>query len=150
MAQSSGFNYSLSSMAGDLAYDLRSYYAKIVGEHLIDVAFARKSLTFPDYLSALDNLYVVVKHKLKEGKKAKKKKKEGEETKDEVEETYDDLRKKAVDVINKNDGVYKGVAQDDAGYAEIDNALRSMEMYLYKKIDEANMFGAKRETEGLI
>lgn len=120
---------------GELAYDLRAYYANIVGQHLIDVAIARKEGKLGDYFKTLEDLYVVVKHKIKNKKK-------------EVDH-YPELMRKALEIIKKNEDVFTGNSSDAEGYYAILKALRRIETYLYRQMDEAKMFGGARETEGL-
>ena len=131
--------------AEELAYDLRQRYAKIVGDHLEDVAIYRKERNYPEYFRALEDLYVIVNHKFKKEKKEKKKEKE-----EDKEKTYLDLRKELIKIANENSNAWSGGTEEPTEIANIENALRSMEEYLYKKMDEAKMFGGKSEQEGLI
>lgn len=121
----------------NLAYDLRQRYAKIVGDHLEDVAIARKNNLYGDYFTALDDLYTIVKHKFKVDKKDKTDK-------------YMELKKKCIEVANKYPASWTGKSNDGNAIAEIEKVLRAIEMYLYMKMDEANMFGSKRDVEGLV
>ena len=130
------------SFGETLAYDLRQRYAKIVGDHLEDVANARKSNDYGAYFRALEDLYVVVKHKFKLDDKKK--------IKEEEEDTYTKTRQKCIDIANKNSNAWGGNSQNTEEIAEIEKALRDIEMFLYSKMDEGNMFGSKRDTEGLV
>lgn len=129
---------------GDLAYDLRIYYAKIVGEHLIDIANARKEKNYPQYLNSLENLYVVVAHKIK-----KYEDKENKDKKDKAV-TYESLRTNAVTLVNQYHGVYVHNHGDKKGTGMIEEALKKIEMYLYEKMSDAGMFGSKRDIASLL
>jgi len=145
-------NFSGSS-SQDLAYDLRQRYAKIVGDHLEDLAIHRRERKYSDYFRALEDLYTIVKHKFK-NKTTKIKvivRKEG--AKDEIKEkviSYTSLRVKAIEVSNDFPNAWSGAGMETEEIAEVEKALRAIEMFLYAKMDEANMFGSKRELEGLI
>lgn len=127
----------------DMAYDLRQRYAKIVGDHLDDIAQHRKEKNYSEYFRALEDLYTIVQHKFKETKKKKKKEEEDKPK-------YKDLRQTLIDTANDNEEAWKGSSQEPDEIAEVEKALRKVEEYLLFKMDEANMFGSKRETEGLI
>ena len=130
-----------SGFGENLAYDLRQRYAKIVGDHLEDVALARKNNNYSDYFKALDDLYTVVRHKFQVDKKDK----EGKE-----EDKYLELKNECIKVANDNISSWSGKASIPNQISLIEKALRAIEMYLYFKMDEANMFGSKRDTEGLV
>ena len=141
------------SFGQDLAYDLRQRYAKIVGDHLEDIANFRKDRKYSEYFRALEDLYTIVQHKFKT-KSTKIKiiiKKEGkkDEKKEEVI-SYSVLRSRIIDASNKYQNAWNGAGTVAEEIAEIEKSLRDAEMFLYSKMDEANMFGSKRETEGLI
>lgn len=130
-----------------LAYDLRQRYAKIVGDHLEDIAEARKSKIYPEYFNALEDLYVIVKHRFKTKKKKEDK---NEEKKEESKENYDTLRKELIKVANEYSSTWSGTSKDPEETGKIESALRKIEMFLYYKMNEAGMFGTKRDQEGLV
>lgn len=140
-------NFDLSGFgqAGDLAYDLRAYYAKIVGEHLIDVSDARKRKDYPSYYNALEDLFTVCRHKFKKTKRKKNQKKVKS-----VNDAWKSLKQEAIDVFNEHKGVYKGEGSDPKGVVEIERVLRKIEMWIFKKMNESKMFGGKRSHEGLM
>ena len=127
----------------EMAYDLRQRYAKIVGDHLDDISMYRKERNYPEYFRALEDLYTFVQHKFK----TEKKKKIKEEAK---VKGYKELRETLIKVANEQSEVWGGKSQEPEEVAEVEKALRDVEMYLLTKMDNANMFGSKRETEGLI
>lgn len=119
----------------DLAYDLRQQYAKIVGEHLEDVAEARKADNFYVWFKNLEDLHTIVKHKFKKP------------TEDEKE--YQDAVKKAREIANKHAQVWVGVAKEPQAMANIEQALREIEMLLYEKMNDAHLFGMSGRIAGL-
>ena len=143
----------------DMAYDLRQRYAKIVGDHLDDIAFFRKDRIYPEYFRALEDLHTIVQHKFKTKKEEDKEEEEDRshskkqnEKKDKKKETksYSDLRTALIDLANRHTSAWKGESSDPEEIAKIEKALRDVEKFLLDKMDKANMFGSKRETEGLI
>lgn len=136
----------------DMAYDLRQRYAKIVGDHIEDVATHRKNRDYPEYFRALEDLHTISKHKFKNQTKKIKvvKIKDGKRQKPETQEiTYDSLREKAIEVSNDYSHCWLGGGSDETEISEIEKALRAMEEWLYFKMSEGNMFGSKRDREGL-
>lgn len=125
----------------NLAYDLRQRYAKIVGDQLEIITEYRHLKDYGSYYLALEDLYTIVKHKLKEDKK-----KEGD--KEEVED-YSTLKQTCINVSTEFTEVWLGNSYESEEVAKVEKALRSIEMYLYAKMDEANMFGSKKQLEHL-
>lgn len=128
-------NFSNADEDKDLAYDLRQHYAKIVGLHFDLVAEARIKNNYPDYFKALEDLYLVVKHKFKD--------------KDVDSRDYKVLKDKAVTIMNRYKNIYFGFSRDPKGIEELSASLREIEGFLWEKTDEANIFGGKYDDEGL-
>ena len=135
------------NFGGDLAYDLRQRYAKIVGDHLEDISTARKQRDYNNYFRFLEDLYTITKHKFKYAKKSGKK--NSKITKDEIDE-YPIFIKTVIYLANKYPNAWSGKGVNPNEVAEIESSLRAVEMYLYKKMDGASMFGSKRDVEGLV
>ncbi len=125
-----------------LAYDLRQIYAKLVGEHLVDVAITRKSKNYPAYFEALEDLYITTFHNFKTQKKNKKAKK--------PQQTYQTLKDAFIKIANDNQDAYLGRSQEPKPVGEIKIALNNIELYLWKKMKEAKMIGVKDSEEGLL
>ena len=126
----------------ELAYDLRQIYAKIVGRNLDLVDLARFNKDYPAYFKALEDLYTIVKHKFKKCTQKEKKKT--------TYKNYKTLRDNFIKLANKYRQAYinKSCTKGNE-VAEIDTALRAMEMYLYNKMDKEGMFGKKEVDEGM-
>jgi hypothetical protein len=134
------------TIGNQLAYDLRQRYAKIVGDHMEDVAEARKAKNYPDYFNALEDLYTITKHKFKGVKKEKKASKDNKENK----ETYESLRDALCKLSNDHPQSWNGNSKDSIQVGKIESALRAIEMYLYENMNDAGMFGTKRDQQGLL
>ena len=116
-----------------LAYDLRQIYARIVGEHLVEVANHRKAKSYPGWFNALDNLFIEISQKLDE---------------DEMKE-YKELKTETIKLINENRQIYIGNSHDPKRVAIIVNALRDMDIWIKHMMEEHGMFGTRRYEEGL-
>lgn len=122
----------------EIAYDLRQVYAvEIVGEHLKDVARARKRDNYSYYFKCLKDLWITIKHKIKKSDRKK------------AHEDYTALMNTAVLTANKYPVEFTGKGQAPVGCAAIEDALNNVEMFLYDKIEEANLFGSSKKIPGL-
>lgn len=115
----------------ELAYDLRQIYAKLVGDHLNDIASARKADNYSMYFRALKDLYIIVQHKFS----------------DDDRKDYKVLMTKASEIANKYSMEFTGEVKDSKNCAMIEEVLNEIEMFLYKKTDEANIFGKGYEWD---
>lgn len=140
------------STSNELAYDLRQRYAKIVGDHMEDISYARRERNYPEWFRALENLYTITEYKFTENKK-KKLNEKIEEVKDEdcnyKFKGYSDLRTELIKVATTYTETWKGNIDTSEEVAKIESALRKIEEWIYKKMDDAKMFGSKRDLEGL-
>jgi len=118
----------------ELAYDLRQIYARIVGEHLGIVADARMKKDYPAWFEALENLYVEINQKLK--------------TKEKTE--YTELKNKVVKILNENKSAFHKLSNNAEQISNVINALRDLDMWIKQMMENHNMFGSKRDVEGLI
>ena len=128
-------DYSNVQAPTDLAYDLRQTYAKIVGEHLLDIAEARKADNYYIWYKALEDLHTIVKHKFKSEKK------------DETE--YNTTRDKVTNLANKYKNAWLGKSLEPKERGLIEETLRQLEEFLYLKMSEAKMFGEGGKISGL-
>lgn len=120
----------------EMAYDLRKVYAvDLVGEHLKDIAEARKADNYSLYFKNLKDLFVITQHKFKD--KTNK-----------IDE-YNDLITNAVKIINSYPNDFLGSSKNPNACAEIEACLNAIEMFLYSQLEDADVFGAKYEDEGL-
>lgn len=127
------------TQAQDLAYDLRQIYARIVGEHLQDIAEARKNEKFYIWFKNLEDLHTIVKHKFKKKK----------EDKQDPEKVYQNKKAALVKLANDHQNVWVGASTEPIAFALIETALREIEMFLYDKMNDAKMFGQSGHVAGL-
>ena len=119
-----------------LAYDLRGIYAMhIAGPHLIDIMEARKSENYSTYLKNMEDLYTVIHHKIRNVKENEKK--------------YKDLIIRVSLVATRNPSTWLNKGGSPQVKAELESALRDVEMFLYQMMEDANMFGSSYDDGGL-
>lgn len=134
----------IGDVGNEMAYDLRQSYAKIVGDHLEDIAAARKADKYYIYFKSLKDLYIIVKHKFK---KSKEKDEDGKVIDD--NERYNELIKEAAKYANLFPNDWLGKDKRPEHCAEIERSLNEIEMFLYEKIEKAGMFGGNKMIPGL-
>lgn len=120
----------------EMAWDLRTIYANfIVAPILVEISDARARYDFLAYWKKLNDLYVVIAHKIKPKEK---------------EENFIELKKATQLIIQKYEPAFLGQDHTPENMGKIEEALTKVEMYLYQKMQEADMFGAKKYVEGLM
>jgi len=120
-----------------LAYDLRQIYAvQLVGEHLQDIARARKTDSYNYYFKSLKDLWIITQHKIKEKNK-------------EAPKEYLELINKAIIIMNENKNALAKESKNNLGKAKIENALNNIEMFLFDNLYAAGIFGSKWDDDGL-
>jgi hypothetical protein len=118
----------------ELAYDLRSIYANLVGEHLLDIAAARKADNLYVWYKSLEDLHTIIKHKFKS---------------DKDEEEYNQARDKIIRLANKYKTAFVGTNKNSQEISYIEEALRQLEELCYDKMSKAKMFGEGGRIAGL-
>ena len=116
------FSSGVAKLGEELAYDLRQLYAKLVGDHLEDIAQARKADNYHIYFKSLKDLYIIVSHKIKDNTQ------KGQEKTD--VEIYHDLINTAVSVANKYPNEWLGKSKNPEACSEIEQALNVIEIFL--------------------
>jgi hypothetical protein len=129
------FDNSYSTQPTELAYDLRQIYAKLVGEHMIDIAEARKADQFYTWYKALEDLHTIIKHKFK--------------SKDKDEKDYNTTMDKVTKLANKFPTAWLGKNSNNNERSLIEEALRQLEEFLYDRMNDAKMFGESGRIAGL-
>lgn len=117
----------------DLAYDLRQRYAEIVGTILVKIAEARERKCFVDWFSQLDDLHTEINQKLTKIERGEYDKKLGE----------------VIKTLNENKESYLGKENDPEKINKVKMALKELDMWLKQKMEEHNMFGSKKDVEGI-
>ena len=142
-------NDAMDGLGKELSYDLRQIYAvEILGEHLKDIARARKSNNFPIYFECLKDVWIVTQHKIKK-KKIKVTGKDGKEKEMTNRERFDELMKNVALLANEHKNEWLRQGNKAEAIAALSKALNEVEMFLYDKIEEAKMFGSQRDIPGL-
>lgn len=133
----------------ELAYDLRQVYAiEILGEHLKDVARARKEDNFPMYFKTLKDVWIVAQHRFRD-KTYNVENEKGESVELNLKQYFNFLMNKVAKLANKYNTDWLAQTSDPDNIAKIESALNDVEMFLYDHIQEANIFGGKYDDEGL-
>jgi len=142
---------SMDGISKDVPYDLRQIYAvELLGEHLKDVARARKSDNFLLYYKCLKDVWIVVQHKIKDGEKDKVEVViNGEEKLLSKKEYFNYLLKTVADLANANRAEWLGQSHDPDKVATIEQALNNVEIFLYDEIENAKIFGSSKDIPGL-
>jgi hypothetical protein len=118
----------------ELAYDLRQAFAFIVGRILDKIEFARENKDFPEWFKQLDNLYIEIDKKLKPKER----------------EDYEKLLIETIQNINKYPNTYNRLDASPQSINFIYSSLRKLNLWLGRMMDEHNLFGNKRDIEGLV
>jgi len=119
--------------AKQLIYDLRQYYAKILGEHLIMIADARTRRNFREWFDWLDSLHSEIQQKF-----------DKEET-----EAYKKLLNETIEVIKANESAFNGNSGDTTKTANVYRILKKLDSWCREVMEKHDMFGTKWDEEGL-
>jgi len=119
----------------DLAYDLRQYYAQIVGESLMHALVHRKNIDFYNWYKSLEDVKTVTLHKWKDQERSLK--------------IYNELVDNIKKLANKYPAAWSSKSNNANEFGEIEEAIRRLEEFLYKEIERAKMFGEGYVTAGL-
>jgi hypothetical protein len=115
-----------------MPYDLRLYYADIVGVSLQRIALARFDRKFSEYWAGILDLWTIVQHRIKEKGK---------------EKTFAEHKKEAIDLFNLNKETFLGKAQNPKAATLLLDKLMEIESYIYFKMKEADIFGSEYYEE---
>lgn len=121
----------------EMKYDLRQRYANFVGDHIDDVGFYRKRKNYPDYFQSLKELYVVTEFKWRDSKQ------------EESQQKYEELIEAIARHARQYPTAWRGNLSDPKAIALIEHSLYALEKFLFRMMEDANMFGTKFEDDGL-
>lgn len=119
--------------AKQLIYDLRQYYAKILGEHLIMIANARTKRDFNEWFDWLDSLHSEIQQKFN-----KKERKE-----------YHDILEETIKTLKENQGALNKNIKNTKQIANVYRALKKLDSWCRKVMEDHDMFGRKESAEGI-
>jgi hypothetical protein len=118
----------------ELSYDLRQIYAVgIVGLNFQLAQEAWEHKNYDSHLRFLRRVHTVIAHNFKKPL--------------EDEEEYRKLVTQVKNLANKYPQVFCGIIKKANECEDIELTLEELEMFLYKKCDEANLFGGKIERD---
>lgn len=118
----------------ELSYDLRQIYAVgIVGYNLQLIQESRMNQNYSEQLRLLRDLHIVIAHNFKKPQ--------------EDENKYKELLKNCITIANKYPQTFIGKIRTPNECSILEESLAELEMFLYKKCDEANLFGGKVERD---
>jgi hypothetical protein len=111
----------------NVPYDLRQIYAKLVGNHLGDVAIQTKMQNFPKWLRAIEDLHTITRFKFDEP--------------DEDDKQYQAIKQKVIQISNRFSSTWIGKNKDASEINIIEEALRELEDCLLTKMQDGGLFG---------
>jgi hypothetical protein len=118
----------------ELLYDLRQAFVIITTEIKKEIIAASLSSKYPYWYQLLDRLFIEISKNLNDV---------------EIEE-YEKLKNTSLEIFNKYPQTFLGVVKDNSN--EIYNALRVLDLWLNRKMNEKNMYGLREiddDTMGL-
>lgn len=115
----------------ELAYDLRQSFVQIVTAIKQAIVIARRENDFPNWYGLLDSLYIEVCKNLDN---------------DEMKE-YEELKSKSLAILHKCNATFLKKSSKDKN--EVYQALRTLDIWVNRKMNEKNMFGSRDLDEGL-
>lgn len=119
--------------SSEMAFDLRSRYAEIVGDVLVKISIAREEEDYPHWFTLLDHLHTEINQKLHEEDRTE----------------YDTELKECIEIINTNEEAYLGQNKDAKKRYAVHLAIKKLNLFLTNKMEVRKMFGAKDKAEGL-
>jgi len=115
----------------ELLYDLRQAFVIITTEIKKEIVLARTNKEFPRWYSLLDSLFIEISKNL---------------TDTEVEQ-YEKLNLQVLEILNKHSASFMMKSSTNAN--EIYSALRTLDLWLNRKMNEKNMYGSRDSDDGL-
>jgi len=115
----------------ELLYDLRQAFVIITTEIKKEIVIARTSKEFPRWYSLLDSLFIEVSKNLS----------------DKEIRAYEKLNLDVLKILNKHSASFMKKSSQNAN--EVYSALRTLDLWLNRKMNEKNMYGSKDMDDGL-
>lgn len=117
----------------ELVLDLRMTQVTILDEVLKRISSSRQEENFVDWCKALEDLYIEIDKKFT--------KKERKEYLKKVDDCYK--------ILNQYESAYFGQSKDPKEIFEIKIALKTLEIWIRRKMEKHNFWGKPRGVEGL-
>lgn len=115
----------------ELLYDLRQAFVIITTEIKKEIVIARTNKEFPRWYNLLDSLFIEVSKNLS-SKEIKQ---------------YEKLNIDVLKILNKHSASFMKKSSQNAN--EVYSALRALDLWLNRKMNEKNMYGSKDMDDGL-
>ena len=113
----------------ELLYDLRQAFVIITTEIKKEIVATSLAKNYPHWYDLLDRLFIEISKNL---------------SNKEIEE-YEALNKKSIAIFNKYSQTF--VRKTNENSNEIYNALRALDLWINRMMNEKNMYGSKEEPE---
>lgn len=115
----------------EVAWDLRQGYAELLRLTLMNIKMYRESRDYKNWFEELDGLFIDMSMKLKDT---------------EIKE-YKNMLEVLDKIIDKEEKAYRSPNIESEN---IYNNLKELNMWLMSKMQHYDLFGSKREAEGLV
>ena len=119
-----------------LAYDLRLFYAIVVGRKMISIEEAISSKNYPKWFRELDLLFKVIHSRV-------------DRSRDEYKKVYETAKEEVLTIINKYDRAYFGKSFEPKAISEIEEALSKLQHLVYRVMHVSKQFGDEVIVKGL-
>ena len=123
--------YTQPSEEKELLYDLRQAFVIITTEIKKEIVIARTNKEFPRWYSLLDSLFIEVSKNLS----------------DKEVDAYEKLNLDVLKLLNKYSSSFMMKSNNNSN--EVYSALRTLDLWLNRKMNEKNMYGSKDMDDGL-
>jgi hypothetical protein len=119
-----------------LAFDLRVFYAAIIGRRLIEMDEHIKEKNYSAWFRDMCLLYPIICSRVDNDRK-------------EIAEKFIEMKRKALKKINEFPNVYSGKSLDNKGVAELEIALIDFQHLIYRVLHISNQFGSEKDIAGI-
>lgn len=119
-----------------LAYDLRIFYALVLGQRMRSADMFASKKSYPNQFEELKAMFPYIYARVDKDRKETKK-------------TYEELIEKVNQAIIKNKEVYLMKKADDKGNYEVNAALDELTHFIYRLMHTTNILGSTSNVKGL-
>lgn len=119
-----------------LAFDLRIFYAGILGKKMVKVEMAQDETNYVKWFRQLRLMFPVVLARVDKNRQR-------------TMEEYNVLIKECVDTFNKYDRVYLKRDFGAEGIEKVENKLLKLQHFIYRVMDKNKLFGENLNLQGL-
>lgn len=123
-----------SQIESELLFDLRQAFVIITTEIKKEIVSTSLGNHYSKWYQLLDRLFIEISKNLSD---------------EEIEE-YEEIKNKSVKILNEHSSTFLGNSKENVN--DVYNALRTLDLWINRKMNEKNMFGLREVdsgTEGL-